>query len=242
MSIIFWVTAFFASFIGNIAAFGISSILLPVAVSVYPYKIALALTSIFHLFNNVWRIELHRGKLDKRFFLLFGVPSTLFTFLGASMVGVFPETFLKIGLGIVLVTYSLLGLTGSKLNFNLNKSLIILGGSVYGFLSGLLGSGGSLRGAILASFELTGGEYIATNGGISLVTDVTRLSVYLWNSYVPSEYYWSIPLLFIVATLGGFSSKLVVGRIRKERFNSLIYTAVLFASLKMLIESIAVLI
>jgi len=242
MSLIFWVTAFFASFLGNIAAFGISSILLPVAVSIFPYKLALALTSIFHLFSNIGRMGFFRGELDKRVILLFGVPTIIFTFLGASLVGVFPETWLKIGMGIILVSYSVLGLTGKELRFNSNKVLFIVGGSIYGFFSGLVGSGGPLRGALLSSFGLTGGIYVATNGGISFLTDITRVSVYLWNGYVSSEFYWYIPLLFVVAMFGGFFSKLAVERIRKEWFKVFVYVAVLVASLKILFESIAVLI
>jgi hypothetical protein len=160
MEIFFWVTGFFAAFLGNIAAFGISSILLPVAVSIFPFELALALTSIFHIFGNFGRIAFFREKLDKRIFLLFGFPNVIFTFLGASLVGVFPEALLKSILGIILALYSILGLTGKELRFESKRAYLIIGGSIYGFFSGLVGSGGPLRGEMLSSFGLTGGVYV----------------------------------------------------------------------------------
>ena len=62
MELLFWVTAFFAAFLGNIAAFGISSILLPVAVNIFPFELALVLTSVFHMFGNLSRIGFFREK------------------------------------------------------------------------------------------------------------------------------------------------------------------------------------
>jgi hypothetical protein len=238
MEIIFWITGFFAAFLGNIAAFGISSILLPIAVTVFPFELALILTSIFHLFGNLGRIGFFRGELKMRIFLLFGVPNVIFTFIGANLVGIFPEAVLKLILGIILVLYSILGLSGRELRFESRKPYLILGGSIYGFFSGLVGSGGPLRGAMLSSFGLTGGAYVSTNGGISFLTDITRVSVYLWNGYLPREFYWHIPLLFIVAITGGYFSKLAIDRMESEQFRNIIHLAVLLASSKIIWDSL----
>jgi hypothetical protein len=234
MEIFFWITGFFAAFLGNIAAFGINSILLPVAVSIFPFETALALTSIFHMFGNFGRIGFFREELDRRIFILFGSPNIIFTFLGASLVGEFPETILKSILGVILVLYSILGLTGKELRFESKRVYLIIGGSIYGFFSGLVGSGGPLRGAMLSSFGLTGGVYVSTNGGISFLTDVTRVSVYLWNRYLPQDFYLYVPLLFIVAITVGYFSKIAVKRLKTRQFKLVIHLAVLLASFKII--------
>jgi uncharacterized membrane protein YfcA len=127
MEIWFWVVGFFAAFLGNLSAFGISSILLPVAVSVFPFELALVLTSIFHLFGNVGRIGFFKGELDKHVFLLFGIPNVVFTLIGASLLGVIPEAWLKTGLGIILVLYSSLGLLNRELMIQSRISYMVLG-------------------------------------------------------------------------------------------------------------------
>jgi hypothetical protein len=240
LEIWFWVVSFFAVFLGNIAAFGISSILLPVAVSVFPFELALVLTSIFHIFGNFGRIGFFREELNKRVFLLFGVPNVIFTFIGASLVGIISDLYLKIGLGIILVIYSALGLFDKDLRVEARVSYLVVGGAVYGFFSGLVGSGGPLRGALLESFGLTKGIYVSTSGGISLLTDITRISVYLWRGYLPPGYYWYILILFIVAITGGYFSKLAVERFRSEQFQKIIHIAVLLAGLKLIIDALQI--
>ena len=136
------------------------------------------------------------------------------------------------------MAFSLFGLSGREFRFKSNRLFLLIGGSIYGFFSGLVGSGGPLRGALLSSFGLTGGIYIATNGGISFLTDIVRVTVYLWNGYLSSEYFRNIPLLLIVALIGGFFSKLAVERIKETRFKDFIHIAVMLASLKILLDAI----
>jgi uncharacterized membrane protein YfcA len=238
MELIFLVVAFFAVFLGNIAAFGISSILLPVAVNLFQFRTGLVLTSIFHIFGNFGRIGFFRGEYNRRLLLLFGVPNILFTYIGAYLVGIVQGFFLRFGLGIILVVYSSLGLVNKELRFNPSDLNCVIGGSIYGFFSGFVGSGGPLRGAILTSFGLTGGVYVATNGGISLFTDITRISVYLWRGYLLQEYYWYIPVLLLIALTGGYFSKVAVKRFSNEFFRKIIHLAVLLAGLDLLLNAI----
>jgi hypothetical protein len=51
---------------------------------------------------------------------------------------------LKLILGVILLLYLILGLVGKELRFESKNSYLVIGGSVYGFLSGLVGSGGPL--------------------------------------------------------------------------------------------------
>ena len=152
MKILFWITAFIAGVLGTIAAFGISSILLPVAVTVFDYETALVLVSLFHISGNIGRISFFSRNPDKQMIKFFGLPAVLCTFTGANLVGSFDESNLKILLGLTLFIYSGLGLLNHKLRFKPSKRNSVIGGSVYGFLSGLVGTGGPLRGAILMGF------------------------------------------------------------------------------------------
>lgn len=239
MELFFWVTAFFAAFLGNIAAFGISSILLPVSVSVFSFETGLVLTSIFHIFGNVGRVGFFRGRLDRRVFVLFGVPNLVFTGLGASLVGVVPDGLLRALLGVVLVLYAVYGLSMRELRFEPSTVNCVAGGAVYGFFSGLVGSGGPLRGAMLTSFGLTGGVYVATSGGVSFLTDLVRISVYLWRGFLSPGFYGYVPLLFVVALAGSFFSKVAVDRIPRERFRRLIHVAILLAGVRLLLGEVA---
>ena len=58
------------------------------------------------------------------------------------------------------------------------------GGIASGFLAGLIGTGGAVRGITLAAFNLPKDIFIATSGLIDLGVDSTRALVYWMNGYV----------------------------------------------------------
>lgn len=241
MNIIFWIVAFFAAVLGTIAAFGISSILIPVALNLFSYETALVLVSLFHISGNIGRISFFSRKPDKNLVLFFGLPAVLSTFLGASLVGYVDESILRLLMGVVLVVYSGLGLLDHKLKFKASKVNSLVGGSVYGFLSGLVGTGGPLRGAILIGFGLERELYIATSGVISFMIDLTRIPVYLWKGFLQPQYYSYLPFLLIVALAGSYTSKFIVKRVPVERFTKIVQASILLVSLKLVYEGLTAL-
>src|SRR3990172_1380009 len=196
MTIFFFLTALFAEIVGTIAGFGSSTILLPLATFFFNFTTALALVAFFHLFGNLSRVGFFRAGLDKETILKFGIPSVIFSIIGALLVKYVSQDLLKGILGIFLLIYSTTFLL--KENLQIKKSLVnaLLGGSLSGFLAGLIGTGGALRGAFLNSFNLPKDRYIATAAAIALAVDITRLPVYVVQGFLGRQFFWFIPVLF----------------------------------------------
>src|SRR3989304_4900448 len=104
--ILFFVAAFVSEIIGTVTGFGSSTIFLPISLFFVDFKTALILVAIFHLFGNIGRVSFFKHGLDKKMLLLFGVPSILLGVLGASLVGVIPQSILKMTLGAFLIIIS----------------------------------------------------------------------------------------------------------------------------------------
>ena len=111
----FFVVAFVSEAIGAIAGFGSSTIFLPLALFFVDFETALILVAISHTFGNLGRINFFRHGLDKKIITTFGIPSILFSFLGASLVGILSQDILKITLGIFLIILSFLFLIRPEL-------------------------------------------------------------------------------------------------------------------------------
>ena len=222
MEQVFWITAFFASLLGTIAGFGISTILLPVAVQTYSYSNALAITSIFHIFGNLGRIKLATGKINKKIVVQLGIPAVFATILGAYSIQIIDNRIGKIILGVILTTYAILSFLGIEPRIEPSYTSTLIGGLVYGYLSGFVGTGGPLRGALLLGLGLDKEEYIATSGAISLLIDLTRVPAYLVSGYLNYQYYTMIPFLLVVALVGSSSSKFIVDIIKPEDFRKII--------------------
>lgn len=234
MAIFFFLSAFFAEIVGTIAGFGSSTILLPLATFFFDFTSALTLVSFFHLFGNLSRIGFFRAGLDKETIIKFGIPSVIFSLTGALLVKYISQDLLKGMLGIFLLIYSVTFLL--KENFQIKKSITntLLGGSLSGFLAGLIGTGGALRGAFLNAFNLPKEKYIATSAFIAIVVDATRIPAYLKGGFMQSSYNWYLFILLPCAILGSFVGKKMVAKVPQKLFKKVVLIAILLAGIQLI--------
>ncbi len=160
-NLLFFLVAFISIVVGTVAGFGTSTIFLPFALLFVDFRTALVLVAITHLSANLGAITFFRHGLDRKLIMLFGVPSVFITIIGAFMVNYVPQNELIIILGIFLLIFSILFLTRPDFKVSKSRNSTIMGGAISGFLQGLLGIGGPLRGAFLISYNLDKYKYIA---------------------------------------------------------------------------------
>jgi uncharacterized membrane protein YfcA len=237
--ILFLVIGFFSEVVGTMAGFGSSTIYLPFASYFVDFKAALALVAIFHLFGNASRITFFRRGLDRKVLLVFGLPSFLFSLLGATLVGDLSQTLLKLLLGIFLISLSAALLLRPGLAFPATTRMLALGGGVSGFIVGLIGTGGALRAAFLTGLKMDKEKYIATAAVIALGTDATRIPSYLAAGFLAEQHYYLVPILFAIAVGGSYVGRKIVGRIDQVRFKKMVLVAVMLASVKFIADGVA---
>ncbi|MBI4152315.1 sulfite exporter TauE/SafE family protein [Candidatus Woesearchaeota archaeon] len=233
----FWIAAFFSEIVGTLAGFGSSTLFLPIALFFFDFRTALILTAIFHFSGNIGRIAFFRRKIDKKLLLFFGLPSVVLTLAGALFVNYVSQPVLKLILGLFLGGYVLLVWNG-RFTLTPTKRNSIIGGGLSGFLAGLIGTGGALRGAFLTAFRLEKAAYIATAAVISLAVDLTRIPIYWKSGFLPDELVYFIPILFVIALAGSFIGTKIVRRIPQPRFKKWVLIALGLVSLKFIVDGI----
>ena len=238
MTILFFFCAYVAEVIGTMAGFGSSTVFLPLALLFLDFPTALVLVAFHHVFGNITRINFFKSSLDKKLLLRFGLPSVVLTFIGALLVPHLNQNSLKGILGIFLVIYSAYSLW--KDNFSVPASTVndVIGGSLSGFLAGLIGTGGALRGAFLTGFGLQKEKYIATAAAIALAVDLTRIPVYLNQGFLTSQYYWYLPVLFALALAGSYTGKQMIKRFPQKTFKKIVLVAILISGLKFILDTL----
>jgi uncharacterized protein len=234
--VLFFISALIAEIIGTMAGFGSSTIFLPLALLFVDFKTAIILVAIFHLFGNLSRIIFFRQGFDRRIILQFGVPSILFSLLGAFLIGVLPQQVIKLILGIFLIATSTSFLVKPELKLPANTSTFVAGGSATGFITALVGTGGALRATLLQGFSIEKVKYIATAATIALATDVTRIPVYISQGFLTDKYYLYLPILFGIALTGSFIGRKLVKRIDQEKFRKMVLIAIILVSIKFIID------
>ncbi|OGH13074.1 MAG: sulfonate transporter, partial [Candidatus Levybacteria bacterium RIFCSPHIGHO2_01_FULL_38_26] len=232
MNILFFFAAFASEVIGTMAGFGSSTIFLPLALLFVDFQTALVLVAFLHIFGNLGRIGFFRHGLDRDLIIKFGIPSVILTIIGALLVSHISQDVLKGLLGVFLIGYA--SYSFWKENFSIPASTLnsVIGGSLSGFLAGLIGTGGALRGAFLTGFKLPKEKYIATAAAIALAVDLTRIPIYISEGFLKSEYYWYLPILFVVAFAGSFTGKGIVNKIPQKHFRRFVLIALFLIGVK----------
>ncbi|SOC79679.1 hypothetical protein SAMN06296241_1211 [Salinimicrobium sediminis] len=222
--------ALLASGLTFFSGFGLGTILLPVFALFFPLDISIALVAIVHFLNNLFKLSLIGKKADKKVVFKFGIPAILAAFAGAYLLTILSETEalisyklagktffitpLKLIIALLLFVFALFDIVPKLMKLNFDPKYLPLGGVLSGFFGGLSGHQGALRTAFLIRAGLSKEVFIGTGIMISVLIDISRLTVYAADILkIRSEIDYS---LLIAATLSAFVGAAVGNRILKK--------------------------
>jgi len=225
--ILFFLLALLSEVIGTVAGFGSSVFFVPLAGLFFDFHTVLALTSILHVFSNAAKLVLFGRHVQWRLLILLGVPSIIAVIVGAYLSSRLEFKFTELILGLFLVAFSLLFLLRPRLQVRPNVPNAVLGGGVAGFLAGLIGTGGAIRGLVLAAFDLEKNVFVATSAAIDSGVDFSRMIIYLRANFLQPNFYWYVPGLFFAAFAGSYLGKLLLNRIEQKTFRKIALAFVL---------------
>lgn len=223
--------ALVAEILGTIGGFGSSLFFIPIATYFLDFHSALGITAIFHVSSNLSKIALFRNGFDKRIILYLGIPSVLAVIVGATLSQYLNVKILELILAIFLILSSVLLLIFKQFKLNANKTNSITGGLFSGLIAGLIGTGGAIRGMVLAAYGLSTDVFIATSAIIDLGIDASRSVVYYLNGYVHQNDMYLIPILLLVSFVGTFIGKRLLNKFTKEQFKTSVLVLILITGL-----------
>ena len=216
-----------AEVIGTVGGFGSSVFFVPVAQVFFDFKIVLGITGVFHVFSNLAKLALFWRSIDHRLALLIGIPSVALVVLGALLTSKIQSELALAALGAFLMLFALAFLVLPKLKIRPTNLNAIVGGSLAGFLAGLFGTGGALRGATMAAFGLSKDVFVGTSAAIDFAVDASRTVVYVDKGYITPEVYPHIAGLVVVAALGSYLGKLILNKMTQEQFRVIVLLLIL---------------
>ena len=222
--------------VGTLTGFGTSTIMVPALLLFYPLPQTLLLVAIVHWFGDIWKLLLFREGIRWRLIVAFGVPGLVMSFVGARAGLIADETVLSRVLGGVLLLYVVFLLFKSTFKMAENLVNAGIGGGLSGFLAGLFGVGGAVRGAFLLAFDLPKAVYIATSGGIGLVIDSTRLITY-WagGTRLPEALAFGLIAFIPASLLGAKLAERAVDRIPQRSFRIVVAVFLMLAGVRLLV-------
>lgn len=229
----YWIvclTALIASGLTLFSGFGLGTILMPAFALFFPVEIAIAMTAIVHMANNIFKLFLVGRKTDRHVLMKFAPTAILAAFAGAWLLTLLTDipvifsymigerqyqvTAVKAVVGLLMIVFAFIELLPRFEKLEFDQKYLPLGGLISGFFGGLSGNQGALRSAFLSKAGLDKEAFIATGVVTAAIVDLTRLSVYLRHfTTVELEANWG---LMLAATLTAFAGAFIGSRLMKK--------------------------
>lgn len=234
--IYFILLALLAEVLGTVGGFGSSLFFVPIAGFFLDFHSVLGITAVFHLASNITKIAMFKKGFDKVMIIRMGIPAVLFVIAGAFLTKYIDSKLLEISLAIFLIALSSFLIMFRNFKIEPTSFNAISGGITSGFVAGLLGTGGAIRGLVLAAFDLRMEVFIVTSAIIDLAIDASRSVVYFANGYVHKEDLYLIPILLVVSVIGTFIGKKILEKISETQFKFIVLSLILVTGLVTLIK------
>lgn len=192
--------AFLGAMLTFFSGFGLGTLLLPVFLFFFPVEIAIAMTGVVHLANNMFKSGLVGLHADWKVVMGFGLPALGGAWLGASLLGqlthLTPLTSYTLGghtwdispvkliVAALIALFAIIELLPEHRQLQFSRKSLPFGGLLSGFFGGLSGHQGALRSAFLIRLGLSKETFIASGILIALGIDMVRLLTYGTSSWL----------------------------------------------------------
>ncbi len=220
--------------LGTLSGFGSSTFFVPIALLFESFQFVLALTALLHCFGNIFKIILFRGHFELKTFLLLFPPFVILTGAGALLTTHLSNVSLQRALGVALVAFALFALFGKKELPRSPRWVAVVLTGLSGFSTGLIGTGGAIRGVALTAIGVPKNSFVALSSSIDMGGDLLRAAIYLKNGFMDWDEWFYIPLLAVAALAGAKTGKLILSRINQIQFEKIVAGCILVSGFLML--------
>lgn len=230
--IYFGLIAFLSEVLGTLSGFGSSSFFVPLALTIESFHFVLAVTAILHCFSNVSKIYLFHSPTHLSSVIQLAIPSVLFTAFGAYFSNQINSHTLQMVLGIFLILYSLQVFFKLRIKVS-SKTLGPFILALSGLLTGLIGTGGALRGTALAAIGLEKSIFIFTSAVIDILGDFIRAGIYLQKGYFDWSHWYYIPMMALSGFLGAKAGQKLIQKMNQVQFEKIVSLFIFISGISM---------
>jgi len=189
------VAALLAALLTFFTGFGLGTLLLPAFALFFPVAVAIGITAVVHLANNVFKLALVARHVCWPTVFWFGFPAALAALAGARLlvlVSALPPICsyaigahqlsvvpIKLLVATLMASFAFIELSDLSRHICLDSKYMAAGGLVSGFFGGLSGHQGAFRSIFLLKAGFSKEAFVATSSAVALLIDLSRLTVYV---------------------------------------------------------------
>lgn len=211
--------------------------MLPFVTLLVPAGAAVALAAPVILVNNLSKLVLLRGSLDRAFLartLTGAIPGAL---AGSLLLGVVPDGVVRRGIGVFLIAYVAVSVFAPAYAPHVGRRGAVGWGVATGILSGLIGAGGPTCAVAMRGYGLDRQRLVATGAAISIGMQLVKLPVFAAIGLIRSQHIPLMIALCATALLAAFAGRALLARLDAEVFERVLLVALLILGVTMTLGS-----
>lgn len=227
--------AFLAAAVSGSAGFGGGLLLLPFLTAAVGAKEAVPLLTVAQLIGNLSRAGFGVTQIRWRpvgLFILGALPASI---LGAISFIRLDRAIVTRSIGAVILVTVLCRLSG-RLDFRPSDRLLVTGGAVTGFFSGVAGSAGPLGAAVFLSLGLPPVSYVASEATTALLMHAAKIGVYGWSMDLARDFWLLGAALGGAMVLGTWTAKRLIKHMPSKAFERYVSMLLIVISVYMVLH------
>ncbi len=234
--IFFYTVVLLASVFSAALGTGGTFILIPLASLQFGAKESVGILTIYFLFQNINKIAVYKNHIDWKIgwrVVGWSLPGVL---IGSFALNYIPVEFFTKLLASLILVY----IANDFFKFIPKKhqpDALLPGLSMlYGFLSGLVGSGNLVKGPLFTSLGLLKETYVGTYAFTALFVNVPKIAIYSATGIVDSNAFLkSIPFI-VISIVGTHLGKHLIGKIQNDVFYFIVTASFALSAVVLLLE------
>lgn len=219
--LLFILLALFSVFLSTLLGFGSALILLAFGTFVFPLKETVAIASIVFLTATITKSLLFRGHINWPYTIRLSLIAIPFTIVGALLLPAAPETLLRYTLAGMIIVYLLISYTGN-LRIPPNNQFLYAVGGLYGFFTGIIGTGGIVKAAYFNYIKMEKREFVATMAATAIVLNIIKIPLYARAGLLTLQQLPLIVALILAAVAGAYLGKFALTKLNQFYFHLLV--------------------
>ena len=221
--VLFVILGVASSFLSAIFGFGTALIILAIGPHILPVKETIVLGTIMFAASTVGKSWLFFRYIDWKVAGIVAIGSLPFAYLGAALLSEAPTSLIRQLLGVMILIY--VGLTSLNVlsgigagGFVVGTRTLVFGSAVYGFISGLLGSGNLVKVILFRELKFDKEAFVGIMATTAVLSNFVKLSAYYQTGLLSPQLI--VPSFFLVtgSLFVAFLGKRYLGKISAEQF------------------------
>jgi len=206
------------SLISAVFGFGTALLVIAVGSQVIPVKEAIALGTVLFAASTITKSLLFRRQTNWAVVGIITLGCLPFAALGALVLAFAPALLIKKMLGLMVLAYLALTLTKRFPSFRIGWTGLLAGSALYGFVSGLLGSGNLIKVVLFREMNITKEAFVGAMAATAVLSNLVKVSTYAMTGILRPEMAWHAVTLAVAGAVAALLGRAILRKISAHQF------------------------